>query len=101
MTTDCELLEQKQSCEKWRLLGLKFAGDHLRGLSHLRRLLADHEAHAQEAKEFLSASPMSLEVVQAEHDAIRRQAIEEIVGRLEKGFGASHAAPSMIRREFL
>jgi hypothetical protein len=58
--------DDEEATDAWRRLALQFDGHRMQALGHLRAMLADPQAHAERAAEFLAAPPLSGEQVLAE-----------------------------------
>ncbi|AVG38504.1 hypothetical protein [Achromobacter insolitus] len=58
--------DDEEATDAWRRLALQFDGHRMQALCHLRAMLADPQAHAERAAEFLAAPPLSGEQVLAD-----------------------------------
>lgn len=58
--------DEEDAADAWRRLALQFDGHRMQALAHLRAMLADPQAHAEQTTEFLSAPPLSGDQMLAE-----------------------------------
>lgn len=75
-----DALKTPDAAAEWRRLAVQFDGHRMQALSHLQAMLADPALHAESARAFLKAPPLSGAEVLAERIAALQQASPAPVG---------------------